>query len=110
MKIKERFETKWKAQKWPWIDVKMGVNTANVFVGNLGAPDRMKYGVLGDGVNMAARLQMLNRRYNTKVMVSQAVMDVDEVSQVSCPRPLLPRAFSNRRLVRRLPPLPAPIC
>ena len=48
----------------------MGINSANVFVGNLGAPDRMKYGVLGDGVNMAARLQMLNRRYKSNVLLT----------------------------------------
>lgn len=85
-KVLEMYETSWKQRGWPWIDVKIGINAANVFVGNLGAPDRMKYGVLGDGVNMAARLQMLNRRYSTDVMVTQAIIDNSNVSQVSIPR------------------------
>ena len=74
-RVKECFDTRWQEKGWPWIDVKIGVNTASVFVGNLGAPDRMKYGVLGDGVNMAARLQMLNRRYKTKILGTQTIID-----------------------------------
>ena len=80
-KVKECFDTRWEAKQWPWIDVKIGVNTANVFVGNLGAPDRMKYGVLGDGVNMAARLQMLNRRYKTKILGTQTIVDDPQVQE-----------------------------
>eukprot|EP01043_Picozoa_sp_COSAG02_P040793 COSAG02_NODE_3327_length_6930_cov_9.191187_4_plen_620_part_00 len=80
-KVKECFDERWQAKGWPWIDVKIGVNTANVFVGNLGAPDRMKYGVLGDGVNMAARLQMLNRRYKTKILGTQTIVDDPKVQE-----------------------------
>lgn len=80
-KVKECFDAKWQKKGWPWIDVKIGVNTANVFVGNLGAPDRMKYGVLGDGVNMAARLQMLNRRYKTKILGTQTIVDDPKVQE-----------------------------
>ena len=48
------------------------MHTATVFVGNLGAPGRMKYGVMGDGVNLASRLEELNKRYGTRVLVSDA--------------------------------------
>ena len=84
-KVKECFDTRWQQKGWPWIDVKIGVNTANVFVGNLGAPDRMKYGVLGDGVNMAARLQMLNRRYKTKILGTQTIVDDLKVQETCVP-------------------------
>ena len=86
-RVKECFDTRWQDKGWPWIDVKIGVNTASVFVGNLGAPDRMKYGVLGDGVNMAARLQMLNRRYKTKILGTQTIVDdvkVQETFRTRC--------------------------
>jgi adenylate cyclase len=86
-RVKECFDTRWQEKGWPWIDVKIGVNTASVFVGNLGAPDRMKYGVLGDGVNMAARLQMLNRRYKTKILGTQTIIDdlkVQETFRTRC--------------------------
>lgn len=70
----------WRARGWPDIDVRMGINSASVFVGNLGAPDRMKYGVLGDGVNLAARLQMLNNRYDTKICLSEVASAEPTVS------------------------------
>ena len=45
--------------------MRCGLHTATVLVGNLDAPARMKYGVMGDGVNLASRLEELNKRYGT---------------------------------------------
>merc|ERR1712037_1068547 len=45
-----------------------------VFVGNMGASDRLKYGVLGDSVNLSARLSRLNSRYGTSLLVSDDVL------------------------------------
>ena len=42
----------WLAKGYPPIAIRVGVHTAEVFVGNLGSAERMKYGVLGDGVNL----------------------------------------------------------
>ena len=50
-------------------DIRCGVHTATVFVGILGAPGRMKYGV-HDGVNPRRGLEQLNKRYGTRVLVS----------------------------------------
>jgi len=63
-------EPEWRALGYPPINIRSGIHTATVFVGNIGSPDRMKYGVLGDGVNLASRLEELNKRYKTKIMIS----------------------------------------
>jgi len=53
-----------------------GVHTASIFAGNIGSYQRMKYGLLGDGINLTARLKGLNSRYKTHTMVSASVHDV----------------------------------
>jgi adenylate cyclase len=60
----------WKAKGLPDIHIRCGLHTDEVFVGNLGAPNRMKYGVMGDGVNLASRLEELNKHYGTKILIS----------------------------------------
>ena len=51
--------------------IRCGIHTSRVFVGNIGSPERMKYGLLGDGVNLASRLEELNKRYKTRTLVSE---------------------------------------
>jgi adenylate cyclase len=49
----------------------------------------MKYGVLGDGVNLASRLEELNKRYDTEVLVSEEVIkSQEEVSEAFIFRPV----------------------
>ena len=49
---------------------RFGLNTATVMVGNFGAPDRLAYTAIGDGVNLAARLEGVNNEYGTDIIVS----------------------------------------
>jgi len=51
-----------------------GVHSADILAGNIGSRKRLKYGLLGDGINLTARLKGLNRHYHTKTLVSDVVM------------------------------------
>jgi adenylate cyclase len=53
---------------------RFGVHTARVMVGHFGAPDRFSYTALGDGVNLAARLEPLCKQYGVGVLVSEATV------------------------------------
>ncbi len=56
----------------PW-HTRFGIHTDRVLVGNFGAPDRLSYTAMGDGVNLAARLEGLNKVYGTTILVSDDV-------------------------------------
>ncbi|HEY8926447.1 MAG TPA: adenylate/guanylate cyclase domain-containing protein, partial [Polyangia bacterium] len=56
----------------PW-RTRFGIHTDRVLVGNFGAPDRLSYTAMGDGVNLAARLEGLNKVYETTILVSGEV-------------------------------------
>jgi len=52
---------------------RFGLHTCDVLVGNVGARDRMQYTCLGSGVNLAARIEGLNKFYGTQVLASDTV-------------------------------------
>jgi adenylate cyclase len=57
----------------PALHTRFGVHVGRVMVGHFGAPDRMSFTVLGDGVNLASRLEGLNKQYGTTILVSDTV-------------------------------------
>ena len=81
-------QSRWKEKGYPEIAIRVGVHTADVFVGNLGSRERMKYGVLGDGVNLASRLEELNKRYNTRVLMSEDTFAQPDVASSFITRPV----------------------
>lgn len=60
----------WDAHGYPRIQIRIGINTSTVLADNIGSKARMKYGVLGDGVNLAARLEEPNKRYGTQILIT----------------------------------------
>jgi adenylate cyclase len=65
----------------PVINVRMGINTGPMVVGNMGSQTRMDYTIMGDAVNLAARLEGANKYYNTYTMISHYTYNLvkDEV-------------------------------
>ena len=53
------------------LSVRIGINTGPMTCGLLGTPDRLVYTVIGDEVNLAARLEALNKSYGTRIIVSE---------------------------------------
>ncbi len=60
----------------PLLHVRMGINSGPMVVGNMGSQSRMDYTMMGDAVNLAARLEGANKFYKNYSMISQATYDM----------------------------------
>lgn len=70
------------------VRLRCSVHRAQVLAGNIGSPSRMKYGALGDGVNLAARLKSLNTRYGTHLLVSSDTLSFAKGHEIFVTRPI----------------------
>jgi adenylate cyclase len=59
----------WKKDGRPDINIRIGLNTGDMIVGNMGGLGRFDYTVIGDSVNLAARLESANKQYHTRLMI-----------------------------------------
>ena len=71
------------------LSCRIGITTGDVVAGNVGAKDRLNYTVHGDIVNLAARLEQLNKEFRTKVLIAASTVErvnnvkFDEIGNIS---------------------------
>jgi adenylate cyclase len=69
----ELLNAEFEREGWPAYQTRIGLHTGEAVIGNIGSEDRMNYTALGATVNLAARLEGLNKNYGTSILVSAAV-------------------------------------
>lgn len=75
LKKVEELRARWQEQGKPALHIGIGINTAEITVGNIGSERSQSYTVIGDGVNLASRLESLNKTYQTSLIVSEATYE-----------------------------------
>ncbi|RPI70989.1 MAG: adenylate/guanylate cyclase domain-containing protein, partial [Ignavibacteriales bacterium] len=61
----------WKDKGYPLISTRIGINTGNVIIGNMGSEQVFDYTAIGDPVNLSARLESANKFYKTNILISE---------------------------------------
>jgi len=117
----EMLQAKWMAEGREPFRIGIGINTDDMVVGNLGSEQLFDYTVVGDGVNLGARLESLNKEYKTTlpIIISEStylaakdVLEVRHLGEVTVKgksRPVVVYELLGIRETVEREPVPAPL-
>ena len=71
----DKLNKKWKSEGKPVLNMGIGINTGEMIVGHLGSPRLVDYTVIGDNVNLASRIEGLNKEYGTNIIIGEATYE-----------------------------------
>lgn len=90
LKKVDQLQEKWLFEGKPKIEIGIGINTGEAFVGNIGSEKRLEYTVIGDMVNLASRIESYNKVYKTNMLISSStysyvseIVDVIKIADVT---------------------------
>jgi|TARA_B100002003_G_scaffold250146_3_gene288509 adenylate cyclase len=72
----DKLRVEFVARGLPELHVRIGVNSGKMIVGNMGSKQRMDYTIMGDTVNLASRLEGVNKLYGSTIMISEDTLSL----------------------------------
>ena len=78
----KKLNEKWQLQGRPKFNIRIGINTGNLIVGNIGSDDRLNYTVMGHTVNLTNRLEEINKIYGSNIIISHATYNALDKNKI----------------------------